>query len=84
MVIILTIKSETNIRGSKSLSVNNFLKPCANQDRLLQEEDKELGRLITQLSEYEQELYEKDVYIHKLEYKLRRSLKESHFEGKVL
>lgn len=46
-------------------------------------EDEEIGRLVSQLTEYEQELYEKDVYIHKLEYELRRSSKESHFRGIV-
>jgi hypothetical protein len=84
MVIILTIKSETNIQGSEPLSVANLLKLCANQDSLLQVEDKEIGRLITQLSDYEQELYEKDIYIEKLENELRQTLKTSYYEGKVL
>jgi hypothetical protein len=43
MVIILTIKSETNIQGSEPLSVTNLLNLCADQDSLLEEEDIEIG-----------------------------------------
>jgi hypothetical protein len=53
------------------------------QSGLLKEEDEQIGRLITQLSEYEQELYEKDIYIEKLEEELRQTENIS-LHGEVL
>jgi dsDNA-specific endonuclease/ATPase MutS2 len=43
-----------------------------NQKILLGEGYKQIKRLLSQLSEYEKELYEKDVHIEKLESELRQ------------
>jgi len=73
-----------NIQDREPFSITNLLDLCEDQNSLLKEEDKQIEQLITQLSEYEQELYEKDVYIMKLEVELRQTLKASHNKGIVL
>jgi hypothetical protein len=47
------------------------------------EEDKRIRRLIVQISEYEQELYDKDIYIEKLENELRQNLIAFDFKGEI-
>lgn len=90
MVAMMTIKSELDIhtidiQDRRIFSITNLLKLCEDQNDLLKEEDRQIRLLIAQLSEYEQELYEKDVYINKLEDELRHTLKEeSHDKGKIL
>jgi len=87
---MMTIKSEIDIhtidiQDRRIFSITNLLKLCEDQNDLLKEEDRQIGLLIAQLSEYEQELYEKDVYINKLEDELRHTQKEeSHDKGKIL
>lgn len=67
------VKIIKNIRRSRRISVTDLLNLCEDQNRLLKEEDKQIGRFIAQLSEYEQELYERDVYIKRLEHKLKQN-----------
>jgi len=67
------VKIIKNIRRSRRISVTDLLNLCEDQNRLLKEEDKQIGRFIAQLSVYEQELYEKDVYIKRLEHKLKQN-----------
>jgi hypothetical protein len=87
---MIMIKSEAdihipkNVQDREPFSITNLLDLCEDQNSLLKEEDKQIGQLIAQLSEYEQELYEKDVYIMKLEDELRQTLKASHKKGIVL
>lgn len=84
------INSETGILTSKDIqhrnppSITDLLELCEDQNDLLKEEDRQIGLLIAHLSEYEQELYEKDVYINKLEDELRHTQKESHQKGRIL
>jgi hypothetical protein len=90
MVAMILIKSEAdihipkNIQDREPFSITDLPNLCEDQNSLLKEEDEQIGQLITQLSEYEQELYEKDVYIMKLEDELRQTLKASHNKGIVL
>jgi hypothetical protein len=86
MVAMMTIKSELDIHSiidtqdRRIFSMTDILKLCEDQNDLLKEEDRQIGFLIAQLSEYEQELYEKDVHIKKLEDELRQA---SYPEGEV-
>jgi hypothetical protein len=86
MVAMMTIKSELDIHSIKDtqdrriFSITDLLKLWKDQNDLLKEEDRQIGVLIAQLSEYEKELYEKDVHIKKLEDELRQA---SHPEGEV-
>jgi hypothetical protein len=66
-----------DIREGTLISITDLVKLCEDQNRLLSEEDRQIGRFITQLSEYEQELYEKDAYNKKLEHKLKQNMKTS-------
>lgn len=87
MVIILMIRSETDVQGSDSLSITGFVKPFEDQRNLLdieQEEDELIGRFKARLAEYEQELYKKDVCVKKLENKLRQTWNTSNYREKVL
>ena len=61
----------------KPFPIVRLLKLCQDQNTLQAEVDDQIGRFIQQLSGYEQELYEKDVYIRKLEGELKR-------EGKII
>ena len=67
----LDIPATKDIQDRGSFSVTDLLKLCEDQNTLLKDDDKLIERLSAQLSEYEQELYEKDVYIRKLEDELR-------------
>jgi hypothetical protein len=84
------IESETDInmvkdiREGRLISITDLVKLCEDQNRLLSEEDRQIGRFITQLSEYEQELYEKDAYIKKLEHKLKQNMKTSQHGEEVI
>ena len=69
-----------NIQDREPFSITDLLNLCEDQNSLSKEEDEQIGQLITQLSGYEQELYEKDVYIKKLEDELRQA---SHRKGEV-
>ena len=80
---MINIKIPENIGDSRLFSVKDLLKLCEDQNNLLKEEDKQIGRFIAQLSEYEQELYEKDSYIEKLEDVLQ-NLKTSHSGEEVI
>jgi hypothetical protein len=81
------IKSEGDIHVSKNIqdrkpfSITDLLKPYEVQNSLLKEEDKQIRRFISQLSEYEQGFYENDVYIKKSEDESRQA---SHHKGEVL
>ncbi|MPZ07946.1 MAG: hypothetical protein GEU26_16280 [Nitrososphaeraceae archaeon] len=84
------IKSEADIHIPKNVQdrepflITNLLDLCEDQNSLLKEEDKQIGQLIMQLSEYEQELYEKDLYIRKLEDDLGQGLKTSNSKEDLL
>jgi hypothetical protein len=81
MVAIMMIKTGSDINiprdimNLKPFSITYLLKLCEDQNSLLAEVGEQIGRFIAQLSGYEQELYEKDVYIKKLEDELRHTLK---------
>jgi hypothetical protein len=64
--------------------VTDLLKVCEDQNTLLKDDDRQIDRFTAQLSEYEQELYEKDVYIMKLEDELRHALKASNSKENLL
>lgn len=61
-----------------SFSVTELLKLCGDQNNLLRDDDILFEQFAKQLSEYEQELYDKDVYIMELEDELRQSLEASN------
>jgi len=67
----LNIPTTKGIQDRRSFLVTHLLKLCEDQYTLLIDDDKLIERFAAQLSEYEQELYEKDVYIRKLEDELR-------------
>ena len=73
-----------DIQDRRSFSVTDLLKLCEDQNILLKDDDKLIERFALQLSEYEQELYEKDVYIRRLEDELRQVLKPSNSEEDLL
>ena len=78
------IKSEEDIHMPKNIENRNLfsITDLLNEDQnsLLKEEDRQIERFVAQISGYEQELYEKDVYIKKLEDELRQA---SHRKGEV-
>jgi hypothetical protein len=80
MVGMMKTKSELDIHTTNdiqylgSFSVTDLLNLCKDQNTLLKDDDKLIERLTSELSEYEQELYEKDVYIKKLEDELRQAV----------
>jgi hypothetical protein len=82
------IKSGLDIRIAKddfrTFSVSDLVKLCENQNDLLNDDDRLIERLTTQLSEYVQELYDKDIHIGKLEYELRRTQRVSSFDEDLL
>ena len=86
MVGLILIKSGLNIHITKdnedlgSFSVTDLLKLCEDQNNLLRDDDILIERFAKQLSEYEQEMYDKDVYIKELEGRLRQSLEISKFK----
>ena len=75
------IKSGLDIRIAKdelgTFSVTDLVKLCENLNDLLIDDDRLIERLTTQLLEYEQDLYDKDIQIGKLGYELRRSQRVS-------
>ena len=80
----MRIKSEPHVHATKiiqnhgSFSVTDLLKLCENQINLLRDDDLLIGRMTARLSEYEQELYDKDVYIKELENELKHSHEASN------
>lgn len=80
----LDIPTTKDIQDRRSFSVTDLLKLCEDQNTLLKDEDRLIDRFTAQLSEYEQELYEKDVYIRRLEDELRQVLKPSNSEEDLL
>jgi hypothetical protein len=80
----LDIPMTKDIQDQRSFSVTDLLKLCEDQNILLKDDDKLIERFALQLSEYEQELYEKDVYIRKLEYDLRQGPKASNSKEDLL
>lgn len=86
----MMIKSKLDIPITKDiqdrilLSVTDLLKLCKDQNILLKDDDKLIERFALQLSEYEQELYEKDLYIRKLEDDLGQGLKISNSKDDLL
>ena len=81
---ILDIPTTKDIQDRRAFSVTDLLKLCEDQNTLLKDDDKLIERFAAQLSEYEQELYEKDVYIRKLEDDLRHALKASNSKENLL
>ena len=81
---MIMIKSEEDIHMPKNIENRNLfsITDLLNEDQnsLLKEEDRQIERFVAQISGYEQELYEKDVYIKKLEDELRQA---SHRKGEV-
>jgi len=83
---MITMKSRLDIHTMKkiqnlgSFSLTDLLQLCKDQNILLKEDDELIGRLVAQLSEYEQELYEKDSYIKKLDNEVRQPLRTSDKE----
>ena len=80
----LDIPITKDIQDRRSFSVTDFLKLCEDLNTLLKDDDRLIDRFTAQLSEYEQELYEKDVYIRRLEDELRQVLKPSNSEEDLL
>jgi hypothetical protein len=86
MVGMIMTKSEEDIHMPKNIedhnlfSITDLLNLCEDQNSLLKEEDRQIERFVAQISGYEQELYEKDVYIKKLEDEVRQA---SHRKGEV-
>jgi hypothetical protein len=84
------IKSEIGVHATRviqdreSFSVTDLLRLCEDQNNLLNEDDKLIEKFTAQLSEYEQELYNKDVYIKELENELRQTLKASNSREDLL
>jgi hypothetical protein len=69
----LDIHTTKDFEDLGSFSVIELLKLCEDQNSLLRDNDILIKRFAKQLSEYEQELYEKDVYIKELEHLLEVS-----------
>jgi len=80
----LNISTTKSIQDRRSFLVTDLLKVCEDQNTLLKDDDRQIDRFTAQLSEYEQELYEKDVYIMKLEDELRHALKASNSKENLL
>lgn len=80
----LGIPITKDIQDQRSFSVTDLLKLCEDQNILLKDDDKLIERFTAQLSEYEQELYEKDLYIRKLEDDLGQGLKTSNSKEDLL
>jgi hypothetical protein len=80
----LDILITKDIQDRRAFSVTDLLKLCEDQNTLLKDDDRLIDRFTAQLSEYEQELYEKDVYIRRLEDELRQVLKPSNSEEDLL
>jgi len=81
---ILDISTTKDIQDRRTFSVTDLLKLCEDQNTLLKDDDKLIERFAAQLSEYEQELYEKDVYIRKLEGELRHVPKATNSKEDLL
>lgn len=80
----LDISTTKDIQDRRSFSVTDLLKLCEDQNTLLKDDDKLIERFTSQLSKYEQELYEKDLYIRKLEDDLGQGLKTSKSKEDLL
>ena len=61
-----------------SFSVTELLRLFEDQNNLLKNDDRLIERFAAQLSGYEQELCDKDVYIRELKDELRQTLKASN------
>jgi len=80
----LDIPITKDIQVRRSFSVTDLLKLCEDQNILLKDDDKLIEQFALQLSEYEHELYEKDLYIRKLEDELRHVPKASNSKEDLL
>jgi hypothetical protein len=73
-----------NIQNLRSFSLTDLLQLWEVQNNLLKDEDRLIEQFAAQLSEYEQELHEKDAYISELESELRRTLNSSKSKEELL
>ena len=80
----IDIHTTKDIQDLGTLEMTELLKLYKVQNNLLRNDDVLIERFTLQLSEYEQELYENDVYITKMEDKLEQVLKASRNKGDVL
>jgi hypothetical protein len=57
-----------------------LLRLCEDQKNLLRDDDRLIERFFKQLSDYEQELFDKDFYIKELEDELRQTQNASFYK----
>jgi hypothetical protein len=69
-----------NIQGLGSFPMIELLRLCEDQKNLLRDDDRLIERIFKQLSEYEQELFDKDFYIKELEDELRQTQNASFYK----
>ena len=80
----LDITTTKDIQDRRSFSVTELLRLFEDQNNLLKNDDRLIERFAAQLSEYEQELYDKDVYIRELENELRQTLNAYNYKEDLL
>jgi len=79
----LDITTTKDIQDRRSFSVTELLRLFEDQNNLLKNDDRLIERF-ADLSEYEQELYDKDVYIRELENELRQTLNAYNYKEDLL
>lgn len=73
----LDLDTPKDIRDLGSFSITELLRLCEDQFNLLKDDDRLIEQFTAQLSEYDQELYDEDVYIKELEDELRQTVNAS-------
>lgn len=80
----LDIHTTKGFQDLRSCSVTDLLKLCEDRNSLLRDDDRLIERVVEQLSEYEQVLYDKDVYIKELEDELIQTQNASIYKEESL